>query len=106
MTPEEFVAEFKSLKDEIENGYFSNTSDISRIESLKSSGLTDGQIQSVKNIVSEALTDALYTILLGLDGSASIGNEQMMYQLSDEDGNEISGEIESYAWEIFHGENT
>ena len=53
----------------------------------------------------EALTDALYTILLGLEGSVSIGQYQIMYKLFDEALNELTGNIESIAWEKFHDEN-
>ncbi|KWT68142.1 hypothetical protein APV28_3336 [Comamonas testosteroni] len=46
----------------------------------------------------------MYTLLLGLDGAASIGGEQQTYTLHDEDGNLISdgGELEAAAWEAFH----
>ena len=58
----------------------------------------------LKHIISTLFTDAFYTILLGLDGAASIGGEQQMYKILDEDENEISGgEIESYAYDYFHG---
>jgi hypothetical protein len=106
MTPEEFVQEFRELKEYIENGYFSQGSEISRIERLVEAGFSQNQIQLVNAIVSEALTDALYTVLLGLDGCASIGHNQVLYNLQDEEGNQITGEIESYAWEQFQNKNT
>lgn len=45
-----------------------------------------------------------WTILLGLDGEASIGGIQQSYKIVDESGCEISncGEIEEYAYEYFH----
>ncbi len=48
------------------------------------------------------LTDIVCTILLGLDGCASIGGIQELYDLKDENGNQLSGEIERYAYEYFH----
>jgi hypothetical protein len=106
MTPEEFVQEFRELKEYIESGYFSQESDISRVERLVDAGLNTNQIELVKNVVSESLTDALYTVLLGLDGCASIGHNQVLYNLKDEEGNQITGEIESHAWEQFQNKST
>lgn len=103
MTPEEFVKEFSQLKSYIESNYFSDSSDISRVKELTDAGLNDQQVEVVKELLSDALTDSLYTVLLGLDGCASIGSQQISYNLKDEDGNQISGDIESLAWEEFHG---
>jgi hypothetical protein len=51
------------------------------------------------------LTDSFYTILLGLDGSASIGDSQESLKIYDENNNLISdgGNLEGYAYEYFHG---
>ena len=106
MTPEEFVQEFQELKEYIQKDYFSPDSEISRIDTLIEAGLNQKQIQLVETIVSEALTDTLYTVLLGLDGCASIGHNQILYDLKDEEGNQISGDIEGYAWEQFQNKNT
>ena len=106
MTPEEFVKEFKELKEYIQKGYFSKDSEFSRIDRLVKAGFNKEQIELTEAIVSEALTDSLYTVLLGLDGCASIGQNQILYKLQDEEGNPISGEIESYAWEQFQDQNT
>ncbi|WP_436899246.1 hypothetical protein [Acinetobacter gyllenbergii] len=106
ITTEEFVQEFKDLKDDLIRRYFTIDSDISRMSVLAESGMSNEQINLTQNIVSEALTDALYTILLGLEGSASIGQYQIMYKLFDEAANELTGNIESIAWEKFHGEHT
>ena len=102
MSSEEFVSEFYELKSQLETNYFSDNNENSRLSELVNAGLTDEQIYIVKNITSDLLTDALYTILLGLDGCASIGNKQIDYKLLDECGNEITGNIESFAWEKFH----
>ncbi len=106
ITPEEFVQEFKDLKEYLVKSYFSKASDISRISKLEGAGFNREQIELIKGIVSESLTDALYTVLLGLEGRASICQHQIMYKLFDEESNELTGEIESIAWEKFHGEST
>lgn len=60
----------------------------------------------MREVLNAVLTDAFYTILLGLDGCAQIGGKQIEYRLADEHGNQLtgSGDIEAHAWEIFHGE--
>lgn len=60
----------------------------------------------VKRVVDEALNDALYTVLLALEGCASISQHQIMYKLFDEASNELTGRLDSLAWEKFHGQNT
>ena len=53
-------------------------------------------------MLNSILRDTFYTILLGLDGCAAIGNYQQLYEIKDENGNLISGEIDGYAYEYFH----
>jgi hypothetical protein len=105
ITPEDFVQEFKILKDCLLKGYFTKDSDISRLDQLTSAGLNVDQIHLVKEIFNDSFTDAFYTVLMGLEGEASIGNHQMSYKLFDENGNELTGELECLAWEKFHGES-
>ncbi|WP_081407300.1 hypothetical protein [Acinetobacter sp. A47] len=104
MTSDKFVEEFKILRENLIQGYFSLDSEITRIHLLEKSGMNPEQIALTRKIVSEALTDALYTVLLGLDGSASIGRHQIIYTLLDEQSHELTGDLESIAWEKFHGE--
>jgi hypothetical protein len=67
-------------------------------------GLTVEQMRKMKSIIDTVLTDAMYTILLGLDGETSIGNVQQTYELYDENGCKLTncGEIEQYAYEYFY----
>ncbi|WP_369678599.1 hypothetical protein [Chryseobacterium sp. ERMR1:04] len=62
------------------------------------------QTEKLKEIVSHLLTDSFYTILLGLDGSASIGDNQESFKIYDEEDNLISegGDLEGLAYEYFH----
>ena len=108
MTPEDFANEFKILKSQLVDDYFSTDSEISRVGNLNEAGLSENQISIVRTLVDEALTDALYTVLLGLDGCASIGNVQHSYVLRDEEERLLSGggDLEASAWEVFHGEST
>jgi hypothetical protein len=67
-------------------------------------GLSFEQHEKLWGALDTALTDVLYTLLLGLDGSAQIGGVQETFQIRDEAGNLISncGEIEAAAYEQFH----
>ena len=51
------------------------------------------------------LTDVFYTLLLGLDGAASLGGVQAAYRILTAEGLEVSagdGELEAEAWKQFH----
>lgn len=52
------------------------------------------------------LTDAFYTMLLALDGSASLDGIQQRYFLRTEDGVELTGDgkLEAAAWTAFYGD--
>ncbi len=70
---------------------------------LQQASLSNAQRESVMAALDAALTDAFYTILLGLDGAASLGGTQLAYRLQDEMGTIISagnGELEEVAYEL------
>ncbi|QLY78074.1 hypothetical protein [Clostridium intestinale] len=104
MNTKDFVELFHTEKNNMVNLYFSNTYDTEVRSKLNALGLTKEQMEKIQSIIDTVLTEAMYTILLGLDGEASIGNVQQMYKLYDESGCELtsSGEIEQYAYEYFH----
>jgi len=102
MTTEEFVKAFYTEKQNFLKDYLSENSETEVGELIKSLNLTDQQNEIMKKVLDSSFTDIFYTILLGLDGCASIGGIQEMYELKDEDGNQLSGEIEGYAYEYFH----
>ena len=104
ITQEEFVQEFKGLKDELLKDYFSKGGDISRVGSLSAAGINSDQIEIIKTVVDDALTDALYTVLLALDGCASIHQHQIEYKVQDETGNELTGGLDSLAYEALREE--
>ncbi|KAF0812410.1 hypothetical protein IGB42_03078 [Andreprevotia sp. IGB-42] len=104
MTPEEFIQEFVQLKKQLEEGYFGQDPRTSRVKMLAEAGMDESQRALVKTIVSSVLTDALYTVLLGLDGCAAIGDRQTPFQLHDDENNLLTGDLESHAWEYFHGD--
>ncbi|WP_378172590.1 hypothetical protein [Aquimarina sp. SS2-1] len=102
MNTKEFVKAFYSEKQNFLEEYLSEKSETEVGELIKSLNLTEQQTEIMKKVLNSSFTDIFYTILLGLDGSASIGGTQEMYDLKDENGNQLSGEIEGYAYEYFH----
>ncbi|MFD2218217.1 hypothetical protein ACFSJX_05300 [Hymenobacter bucti] len=51
------------------------------------------------------LTNAFYSTLLGLEGSASIGGTQIRYELRDPAGNSLNdGDLGGYAWQYFQND--
>lgn len=102
MTSKQFAEGFYLEKQQLMNLYFNSAEQTAASELIKSLDLDPESKQVLKKIVDGVLTDALYTILLGLDGEAQIGNRQEAYSLQDEEGNELAGgEIEEHAWEYF-----
>jgi len=103
MNAKEFVELFYTEKDNMIKQYFNNSKDTEVGLKIDSLGLTTEQMKIMQSIIDTALTDTMYTILLGLDGEASIGNVQETYKLCDNNEHELtnSGEIEQYAYEYF-----
>ncbi len=103
MTAKEFVELFHTEKNNLLKLYFKKPQTTMAGMEIDSLGLTDEQMEKMRNIINLILTDTMYTILLGLDGGTSIGGQQQTYELYDESGNKISecGEIEEYAYEYF-----
>ncbi len=102
MTPKQFAEGFYLEKQQLIELYFNSTEQTVVSELINSLDLDSEKKKVLKKIVDGALTDAFYTILLGLDGEAQIGTRQETYSIKDEEGNELAGgEIEGHAWEYF-----
>jgi len=70
-------------------------------EHLRVADLSQAQHEHVIAALHDALTDAFYTMLLALDGAASLGGRQQAYTLSDASGSAIAsgdGRLEAAAW--------
>ena len=103
MTPKEFALCFAREKDQMVKGYMGNDGSeaATRIAALRLSPAKKRQLRKALDVV---LTDAFYTVLLALDGAASIGGKQMAYSLRDEKGRELTGgELEAQAYECLQG---
>ncbi len=103
MTGEQFV---KLCSDEKENSlkeYFSQeayTEVGEQIRSLIDSGTDKEKLYS---LVKSVMNETYYSLLLALDGEASLGGTQMIYKIYDEEQNLLNdcGEIEEAAFRYF-----
>lgn len=103
MTPEQFVQACKAEKDAMLGTYLDPASESTVGALIAEMQLSDAQKAKLKSVLDTALSETWYTMLLALDGSTSLGDEQQMYELRDEEGNVLSGEgeLEAAAWEAF-----
>lgn len=107
MNSKEFVACWKREKEQLLLAFTAVDAE-SRVRArIDSMHLTADQINVMQSIVDGILTDTFYTLLLGLDGAASIGGVQQQYRIHDQDGAVISspGDLEEEAWLQFQSED-
>ncbi|GAB4014441.1 hypothetical protein [Spirosoma koreense] len=105
MSTEDFVKGFFQLKQELLASYFKPQADKTMVADLiQQMSLTPDNSEALYKVLDATITDTLYTVLLGLEGEASIGNRQEVYKLYNEEGKELTGtgKIESYAYKYFH----
>ena len=102
MTADELVKGFYLERQSLIDTYFNADNKTEVSELIKALNLDDKGTERLRQILNGSLRDTLYTILLGLDGEASIGEKQIIYKLFDEKNNELTGgEIEAFAYEYF-----
>jgi hypothetical protein len=101
LTPEEFVAEFVRLKDALVRGYLNEPDQYAGGAALAALGLSGEQRAALGTVLDAILKDALYTVLLALDGEASLATRQIPYTLLDGEGHPLSGLLEGPAYEAF-----
>ncbi|OWQ45491.1 hypothetical protein CDL60_19835 [Roseateles noduli] len=108
MNAQEFVANWAAEKASLLETYFERAPSADRQTDvglkIAEMGLTEDQREQLRAVVNGILVDTMYTLLLGLDGSASIGGVQHAYSVLDEKGRAISrsGELEAEAYKQFH----
>jgi hypothetical protein len=105
MTSMEFALLWRAERDHLLSSFMDANSQSSAATVASGLGLSPDQARGVREVLELALTDTMYTLLLGLDGAASIGGRQESYRLFSEDGDQLSGAgtLEEAAWEVFHG---
>lgn len=106
MNAKEFVKYWKVEKEDSVALYTSGHQETEVSALIEKMKLSVEQKEIMASILDTVLTDAYYSLLVGLDGCGSIGGMQQAFKITDESGNVVSecGEIEAEAWEQFHGE--
>lgn len=101
MGPKEFAEACREERDAMLAIYADARSGSEVGEHLRAANLTEIQRKHVLAALNGALTDILYNLLVALDGSASIGGQQQVFRLTDENGCEVAsgdGRLEAAAW--------
>ena len=102
MNTEEFVKGFYTEKKSMLKAYFSEEPDTAVGHLIQKLNLNEEQTKIMKKIIDVTLIDTYYSILLGLEGSASIGGTQEIYDIKDKNGIQLNdGDIGGYAYEYF-----
>ncbi|WP_308921342.1 hypothetical protein [Janthinobacterium sp. J1-1] len=99
----QFAGHCNALRAELVNDFTQRASGSEVAAKIATLGLDDQQALQLTAILDTVVRDTLYTMLLALDGAASLGGCQQQFTVTDEDGNVIE-DIEAAAWECFHGD--
>ncbi|WP_447576886.1 hypothetical protein [Achromobacter kerstersii] len=100
MDGKEFVANWNALRAELLESFMAPEGASDVAARVRAMGLSAEQGEQMRVVLDGVLRDTMYTLLLGLDGAASIGGDQQAFTIADEDGNVIEG-IEDEAWASF-----
>lgn len=107
MKPREFVQACKQTRDELLETYlWKGRTTVSTY--IDEANLSVEQREKIVAALDVALTDAFYTMLIGLAGAASLGSTQQEYRLADENSQamfpaaSLEDDLESLAYEFFH----
>lgn len=99
----QFAGHCNALRAELVNDFTHRASGSEVAAKIAALGLDDQQARQLTAILDTVVRDTVYTMLLALDGAASLGGCQQQFTVTDEDGNVIE-DIEAAAWECFHGD--
>ncbi|MDH0094088.1 hypothetical protein N7373_21800 [Achromobacter mucicolens] len=103
MDAKEFVGNWNALRGELLETFMAADGGSAVAAKVRGLGLSPEQLEGVRGVLDLALRDTMCSLLLGLDGAASIGDSQEQFTIAGEDGVVIE-DIESEAWECFHGD--
>ncbi|MFD1870928.1 hypothetical protein [Hymenobacter bucti] len=105
MTTEEFVQGLYREKQGLLQFYLERLPQADGAPATQYITLRNGQQLTVAELLDNVLTNAFYSTLLGLEGSASIGGTQIRYELRDPAGNSLNdGDLGGYAWQYFQND--
>ncbi|MCR5871576.1 MULTISPECIES: hypothetical protein [unclassified Sphingomonas] len=108
MDAKDFAAACREKRDTLLSSFADLSGGSAVAAHLAAANLTQSQRKQVFAAIDAALTDTFYTLLLALDGSASLAGNQHTFVLIDETGNTIAngdGRLEAAAWAAFHSDS-
>lgn len=105
MNAAQFVGHWNDLKQEMLDAFMGAGATTLVAGQVEAMGLSAEQRNQLRAVLDGVLRDTMYTLLLGLDGAASIGRDQQKFTILDDGGN-VVGPIEEEAWKCFHGTAT
>lgn len=105
LTPLDFVRLWHDEKANLLATFLNEGSGCAVATLIRATGLSPAQTASLSAVLDGVIADTMYTLLLGLDGSGSVGGRQESYRLLDETGAQLAGDgrLEAAAWQVFHG---
>jgi enolase len=104
MTSEEFAELFRRERDAICASY-SKAEPTTEVGALLESLKLSAESRDVVNrAIRTVVTDTLYSVLLALDGAASLGDVQERYTILGPDGEPLDGDLESAAYDALQSE--
>lgn len=92
MSPAEFVMHWRIEKEGLLELFMATGGETLVSQKISSMHLSEQQTSALRDVLNLVLTDTFYTLLLGLDGAASIGGVQHSYRVLDEEGHLICGD--------------
>ena len=90
MDAKDFVRDVRDTLISMKANYFADGSETYAASVIADMGLTEKQKAQMEVIIGDVITDVAYTILLGIDGAASLGESQQEFQLFLQDQGEES----------------
>ena len=103
MTGDDFVKLCHDEKGKLMKDYFDGESNLVVSNIIKKMVQSGTDKKELVKLIDEVLNESFYTMLLGLDGECSLGDQQNSYKLYDEDGHCLNpcGELEESAYSYF-----
>ena len=100
MRPEQLIANIKVEIESIVSLYGQGSDGQTDLGvKLDSLGLNPEVKEKVIGLIKQAIEESTYNLICGLEGSASIAGTQECYEIKDESGKKLSGELDSLFYE-------
>ncbi len=100
MTPEQLIGNISKEIDSLVALYAQGSSGHTEVGvKLDSLGLSQEIKEQVVGLIHQAIIESTYNLICGLEGSASLAGTQESYKISDEQGNELSGNLDGLFYE-------